>query len=175
MVGRGLVFSVGILYLAVAAGLLLVMFEAITDRLIPLDAIGAFLTFTMSQLGMTHHWHSELKSTTSTWGRHKNRASLATNAIGAGATGVALVIIIFAKLTEGAWITVLVIPFVILLIKITNRYYAELDAQLRDEGRLDLRPREPPIVLVITDRWNRLTDRAVQFALQLSTMSSQYI
>jgi hypothetical protein len=50
----------------------------------------------------------------------------------------------------------------------TNKYYAELDAQLRDEGRLDLRFKEPPIVLVVTDTWNRLTDRAVQFALQLS-------
>jgi hypothetical protein len=53
-------------------------------------------------------------------------------------------------------------------LRMTNKYYAELDAQLRDEGRLDLRFKEPPIVLVVTDTWNRLTDRAVQFALQLS-------
>jgi amino acid transporter len=167
-VGRRLVFSVGILYLAVAAGVLLVMFRGITDRLIPLYAIGAFLTFTLSQLGMTVHWHTELKTTTATRDRHKHRARLAINAVGAAATGVALAIIIFAKFTEGAWITVLVIPCVILLLRMTNRYYAELDAQLRDEGCLDLRFREPPIVLVVTGTWNRLTDRAVQFALQLS-------
>ncbi len=167
-VGRRLVFTVGILYLAIAAGLLLVMFEGITDRLIPLYAIGAFLTFTTSQLGMTVHWRSELQSTTAMRDRHKHRARLAINAVGAAATGVALAIIIFAKFTEGAWITVLVIPFVILLLRMTKRYYAELDAQLRDEGRLDLRFREPPIVLVVTDTWSRLTDRAVQFALQLS-------
>ncbi len=168
IVGRRLVFSVGILYLAAAAGLLLVMFEGITDRLIPLFAIGAFLTFTMSQLGMTVHWHAELKRATARRDQHKHRASLAINAVGAAATGVALAIIIFAKFTEGAWITLLVIPLVILLLRMTNRYYAELDAQLRDEGRIDLRFRESPIVLVVTDTWNRLTDRAVQFALQLS-------
>jgi hypothetical protein len=50
----------------------------------------------------------------------------------------------------------------------TNGYHAKLNAQLRAEGRLDLRRREPPIVLVATDTWNRLTYRAVQFALQLS-------
>jgi amino acid transporter len=168
MVGRRLVFSVGILYLAVAAGVLLVMFEGITDRLIPLYAIGAFLTFTMSQLGMTVHWHTELKSARAERDRHKHCASLAINAVGAAATGVALAIIAVAKFTEGAWITLLVIPFVLLLLKMTKRYYAELDAQLRDEGHIDLQSGEPPIVLVATETWNRLTDRAVQFALRLS-------
>jgi amino acid transporter len=167
-VGRRLVFSVGILYLAVAAGVLLVMFEGITDRLIPLYAIGAFLTFTMSQLGMTVHWHSELNRTTTRRDRHKHRARLTINAVGAAATSVALAIMIFAKFTHGAWITLLVIPFVIFLLRMTNRYYRELDAQLRDEGRLDLRLTQPPVVVVLTDTWNRLTDRAVQFALQLS-------
>jgi amino acid transporter len=167
-VGRRLVFSVGILYLAVVAGFLLVVFGGITDRLIPLYAIGAFLTFTMSQLGMTVHWYTELKSARAERDRHKHQVSLGINAVGAVATGGSLAIIIFAKFTEGAWITVLVIPFVVLLLRMTNRYYAELDAQLRDDGRLDLRFKEPPIVLVVTNTWNRLTDRAVQFALQLS-------
>jgi amino acid transporter len=60
VVGRRLVFSVGILYLAIMAGTLLVIFGGITDRLIPLFAIGAFLTFTMSQAGMVVHWRREL-------------------------------------------------------------------------------------------------------------------
>jgi hypothetical protein len=144
------------------------MFEGITDRLIPLFAIGAFLTFTMSQLGMTVHWHGEVRGATTDWDRHKHRASLTINAIGAAATGVALAIIVFTKFAEGAWITLLAIPFVILLLRMTHRYYAGLDAQLREEGSLDLRQTEPPVVLVVTDTWNRLTDRAVQFALQLS-------
>jgi amino acid transporter len=64
MAGRRLVFSVGILYLAAAASVLLFAFDGITDRLIPLFAIGAFLTFTMSQAGMVAHWRRALNLTT---------------------------------------------------------------------------------------------------------------
>jgi amino acid transporter len=167
-VGRRLVFSVGILYLAAAAGLLLIVFGGITDRLIPLFAVGAFLTFTMSQLGMVVHWRSASRRATDQRERRRHRASLAINALGATATGIALAIIVFAKFTEGAWITLLVIPCVILLLRTIKRYYVQLDAQLREDRPLDLRHREPPIVLVVTEGWNRLTDRALQFALRLS-------
>src|ERR1700726_3870374 len=61
VVGRRLVFSVGIFYLAATAGILLTVFGGVTDRLIPLFAIGAFLTFTMSQTGMVVHWQRELQ------------------------------------------------------------------------------------------------------------------
>lgn len=168
VVGRRLVFSVGILYLAAAAALLLLGFDGITDRLIPLFAIGAFLTFTMSQLGMVVHWHGELRRATTERDRHKHRASLAINAIGMTTTAIAFAIIIVAKFIEGAWITLLVIPCVIFLLKTVKRYYVVLDAQLRDDRPLDLRRTEPPLVLVVTESWNRLTDRALQLALRLS-------
>src|SRR5689334_6452854 len=61
VVGRRLVYSVGILFLATAAALLLVAFGGITDRLIPLFAVGAFLAFTLSQAGMVVHWRRELR------------------------------------------------------------------------------------------------------------------
>ncbi|MBV9053169.1 MAG: APC family permease [Hyphomicrobiales bacterium] len=168
VVGRRLVFSVGILYLAGAAGLLLIAFGGITDRLIPLFAIGAFLTFTLSQLGMVFHWLAELKRATSGRVRHGHRLSLAINIVGASVTGVALGIIVVAKFVEGAWITVLVIPCVILLLKTIHKYYAELDAQLREDGPLHLTHADPPIVLLLIEEWNRLTDRGLQFALGLS-------
>jgi hypothetical protein len=167
-VGRRLVFSVGILYLAAAAALLLIGFGGITDRLIPLFAIGAFLTFTMSQLGMVVHWHAELQRARTERERHQHRASLVINAVGTATTAVALVIIVVAKFLEGAWITLLVIPCVIFLLRTVKRYYVELDAQLREDRPLDLRHTRPPIVLVVTESWNRLTDRALQFALRLS-------
>jgi amino acid transporter len=167
-VGRRLVFSAGILYLAGAAGLLLIGFGGITDRLIPLFAIGAFLTFSMSQLGMVIHWHRELQHARTRRERHQHRASLVINAIGAAATGIALAIIIVAKFSEGAWITLLVIPCVILLLRTVKSYYLQLDAQMREDRPLDLRNAEPPIVLVVTESWNRLTDRALQFALRIS-------
>lgn len=168
VVGRRLVFSVGILYLAATAALLLIVFGGITDRLIPLFAIGAFLTFTMSQLGMVLHWNRELQGARGTAARHKYKAHLAINGMGAVATSIALLVIVVAKFSEGAWITLLAIPATILLLRVVKRYYVRLDAQLRDEQPLDLRNREPPLVLVTTPGWNKLTDRAMQFALRIS-------
>lgn len=168
VVGRRLVFSVGILYLAVAAGLLLIAFDGITDRLIPMFAVGAFLTFTLSQVGMVVHWRRELRAARTRRERHTQHASLWINAVGAAATASALTIITAAKFLEGAWITIVVIPCVILVLKTVKRYYRELDARLRDDAPLDLRRTDPPIVLVATEGWNRLTDHALQFAIRLS-------
>jgi amino acid transporter len=168
VVGRRLVFSVGILYLAATAGILLIVFGGVTDRLIPLFAIGAFLTFTMSQTGMVVHWRRQLQTAQDARQRHFHRVRLAINAVGATATALALAIIIAAKFAEGAWITILAIPCVIVLLKAIKRYYEELDARLREDGPLSLLRAPPPIVLVTTEGWNRLTDRALVFALSLS-------
>jgi amino acid transporter len=168
VVGRRLVYSVGILFLCVAAGILLIAFDGITDRLIPLFAVGAFLTFTMSQLGMVVHWRRELGTAGNARERHKHRASLTINLIGTIVTGTSLAIIIIAKFMEGAWITILVIPGVILLLTVIKRYYVELDAQLREQGPIDVRGMQPPVVLVVSESWNRLTDRALHFAMRLS-------
>ncbi len=159
--GRRLVYSVGVLYLAGTAAVLLVAFGGITDRLIPLFAIGAFLTFTLSQSGMVVHWRRE--------GGGRLNWRLAVNAVGAATTGLALVVILAAKFVEGAWITVLAIPLVILLLRSIRSYYDRLDQQLRDEAPLVLGPAEAPLVLVATPGWNRLTDKAVRFALQISS------
>jgi amino acid transporter len=166
--GRRLVFSVGILYLAVAAGILLVVFRGITDRLIPLFAIGAFLTFTLSQSGMVVHWRRARRSSRGARPRNAHRLHLVLNALGASATGVALVIIVAAKFTEGAWITVLVIPGVVALLTSIKRYYDQLDASLHPDGPLSFTDVDPPVVLVATQRWNKLTDKALGFALRLS-------
>jgi len=166
--GRRLVFSVGIFYLASTAALLLVLFGGITDRLIPLFAIGAFLTFTMSQVGMVVHWLKALRSAKDLRTKTPLRVHLLINALGAWATGSALIVIVAAKFSEGAWITLLVIPAVIALLKTIRRYYDDLDAGLRDDGPINLARVEPPVVLVVTERWDKLTDKALGFALRLS-------
>ena len=166
-VGRRLVYSVGIIYLGITAGLLLAVFGGITDRLIPLFAIGAFLTFTVSQLGMVVHWRRALKSAEAARDRHRQRVSLAINAVGASATAIALAIIIVAKFAEGAWITLLALPCAVLLLRRVKRYYLELDAQLADTP-LSLGRTDPPLVLVVAEGWNRKTDRALQFGLRIS-------
>src|SRR5262249_51982540 len=148
VVGRRLVFSVDILFLAGFAGLLLLVFGGITDRLIPLFAVGAFLTFTMSQVGMVAHWLRELRKTGDPRERHKHRASLGINLVGTAITGMALGIIIAAKFTKGAWITIIAIPATILLLREVKRYYAQLDAGLREDGPMDLHDLEPPVVLI---------------------------
>ena len=158
--GRRLVYSVGVLYLAGTAALLLVAFGGITDRLIPLFAIGAFLTFTLSQAGMVVHWWRE--------GGGRPGWRLGVNGLGAATTALALIVILAAKFVEGAWITVLAIPLVILLLRSIHAYYARLDLQLREEAPLDIGPGEAPLVLVAARGWDRLTDKAVRFALQIS-------
>jgi len=164
--GRRLVFDVGILYLSATAALLLVAFDGITDRLIPMFAIGAFLTFTLSQSGMVVHWSREQRKTEHVDTRVGARQAI--NAIGAITTALALAIILTTKFTEGAWITVMVIPAVIFLLLKIRQYYDEVGARTRKTDPLVLTHTEPPIVIVPTEEWSRLTDKALAFALQIS-------
>jgi amino acid transporter len=100
--GRRLVYSHGISVLTGCSALLLIVYDGITDRLIPLFAIGAFVAFTLSQAGMLRHW---LRA----GGPHQARDVL-INGLGASATGITLVVVLIAKFTEGAWLAVLLIP-----------------------------------------------------------------
>ena len=156
---RRLVFSVGIAFLTVTAAILLIAFGGITDRLIPLFAIGAFLTFTLSQAGMVAHWRKQ---------KGRNGGRLAINALGALTTAVALIIILAAKFLEGAWITVLAIPATILLLKAVHSYYVRLDAELAPSAAFAVEETQPPTVLVAVEGRNRMTDRALQLAMSLS-------
>ncbi|HEY2294797.1 MAG TPA: APC family permease [Thermoanaerobaculia bacterium] len=158
-VGRRLVFSAGILFLTTASGLLLVAFRGITDRLIPLFAVGAFLAFTLSQAGMVMHWWRQEKPA---------RRHLFANGLGAVTTAAALVVIVAAKFREGAWITLLAIPSLILLFRSVHRYYERVDRELQEPRPLDLPTNEPPIVVIPTESWNRLTRKALRFGMTLS-------
>lgn len=131
--GRRLVFSIGIVVLALIAGLLLTVFGGVTDRLIPLFAIGAFLAFTLSQAGMVAHWRR-------VGGPHA-RHSMIVNGIGAAATGVTLVVILCAKFLEGAWITMLLMPLLLGTMFYIRRHY---DAVARAvEAPLEFDPGKP--------------------------------
>ena len=163
-VGRRLVYSVGILFLAGAAAGLLIVFDGITDRLIPLFAVGAFLAFTLSQTGMVVHWKQQ-KGDGSRW----HAVHLAVNGTGAVATGVALVVILAAKFVEGAWIVVLALPALLGLFALVHRYYANLDRKLATDGRpLDLSQTRSPVVVIPMRQANKLTDRAIVFGLRMS-------
>ncbi len=161
--GRRLVYTAGVLFLTSGAGLLLLAFGGITDRLIPLFAVGAFLSFTLSQAGMAAHWWRAGHG-------GANRARLAINGLGALATGTALLIILAAKFTEGAWLTVLVIPATLFGLHAVHRYYAALDRQLLpgSDAPLDLSRPQPPHLLIPIGRWDRVAHKAVSFAMRLS-------
>jgi hypothetical protein len=113
----------------------------------------------MSQTGMVVHW----------WRQGRARTGhFWINLVGATTTGIALAVIVVAKFDEGAWITVLVIPLVIGLLKWIRAYYDTLERNVRDPSPLQLEDTRPPIVLVVTENWSKLTDKALGFALSLS-------
>ena len=159
--GRRLVYSAGILYLACVSGVLLFVFGGITDALIPLFAVGAFLTFTLSQAGMVVHWRRSREP-----GR---RSHLGINAIGTFTTGAALAVIVIAKFKEGAWITVIVIPVVVAVLKVIHGYYEGLASRMRMTAPLQLEDTREPVVLVVVESWSRLTVKALTMALSLSS------
>jgi hypothetical protein len=116
----------------------------------------------------TAHWRRCLGEATGGRERRRHRLHLWINLVGALTTGSALLVIIVAKFAEGAWIVIMVIPLVIALLKAIRRYYDELAARLRGPAALTLTDTTPPIVLVATEDWNQLSEKALEFALTLS-------
>lgn len=159
-VGRRLVYSTGILVLAAVAALLLIIFGGITDRLIPLFAVGAFGAFTLSQTGMVMHWRRAGR-------RHWHKLML--NGVGAATTGIALVVIIVAKFSEGAWITLVLIPAAIALFMGVKRHYAFVERQVHIADRFDAHDLDaPPAVVIPVKLWNTMAEKALRFALSIS-------
>jgi amino acid transporter len=158
--GRRLVYSEGIYVLAVLSGILLIIFRGVTDRLIPLFAIGAFLAFTLSQAGMVGHWRRNP-------GRGAGRSML-INGLGAAATGVTLVVVLVAKFTSGAWVSVLLIAGMMSTMMWVRRHYSEVEEETQLSTPLQIENIGPPIVIVPIQSWSSISQRAMQFALTLS-------
>lgn len=121
--GDRLVFSNGILILAGLAAVLLIVFKASVDLLIPLYAVGVFTGFTLSQTGMVRH---HLKLRQPRW-----RLSLVASGLGAIATGIVTAVVVISKFGIGAWIVVVAIPLVIVGFKTVSRHYAQVANHLR--------------------------------------------
>jgi amino acid transporter len=113
--GDRLVFSNGVLVLGTAAGALIVAFGGLTNALIPLYAVGVFLSFTLSQAGMVRHHQKERER-----GYKRN---IVINAVGSVATLIVLLIVASTKFTSGAWVPLVVIPLIVLLFKAIHRHY----------------------------------------------------
>lgn len=159
--GRRLLFSYGIYSLAAFAAILLILFRGVTDRLIPLFAIGAFLAFTLSQAGMVLHWYRS-RERGRTW-------HMFINGLGALATGITVIVVLITKFTEGAWITAVLIPLLIVLMLRVRAHYDRVEAEVNCEEPLSLADIEEPIVVLPLDRWSRISEKGMRFALMLSS------
>jgi len=158
--GRRLVFSEGIYVLAGLTGALLILFGGVTDRLIPLYAVGAFLAFTLSQLGMVFHWRRVR-------GPHSLRYMF-INGLGGFVTGITVVVVLVAKFLDGAWITVLLIPGLLWLMYAVHRHYQHVSVEVADSSPLNLAHFRSAMVVVPLERWSAVAKKAVTFALSMS-------
>jgi amino acid transporter len=158
--GRRLVYTQGIVVLTVLAGSLLIFFNGVTDKLIPLFAVGAFLAFTLSQAGMVMHWSRS---------KDRNaRLSALVNGTGAIATAITFLIVIVTKFTEGAWLVVIVLPVLFILMLSIHRHYTRIAREVAVSGPIQLERPGKMIAVVPIDYLNVLAEKALQIAYGLS-------
>jgi amino acid transporter len=158
--GDRLAFSNGIIILALLSIGLLVLFHGDTHALIPLYALGVFVSFTLSQASMVRYWFHHHAA------RWPLRAAL--NGAGALATGVVAVIIGLTKFTHGAWIVVVLLPCMIALFVTIRRHYDDVAGQLSVEGVAPGRPPAGHTVLVLVGDVHRGMLPAIEYAQALS-------
>jgi amino acid transporter len=157
--GDRLVFSNGIMILSGFAITLLVIFGGDTHALLPLYAIGVFISFTLSQSGMVRRW---LRLREKGW-----RWRMCVNGIGAVVTGVVLLTLAVTKFKEGAWIVVVVVPLLVFVFAVMHRHYEGVAVELSLEG-LEAPPKFQHTVLVLIGDVHRGVVRAVQYARTLA-------
>jgi amino acid transporter len=160
--GRRLLFSYGIYALTTMTAILLIAFRGRVDLLISLYAIGAFLAFTLSQAGMVIHWKKQ-------GDKHKGRNwHMFVNGTGAIATGITTIIVLVAKFYSGAWITALLVPTLIVLMVVIKKHYRRVNGEVVEMSPLNLTNMQQPLVIIPMARWDRMTEKALRYALLLS-------
>ena len=164
--GRRLAYTMGLVILTILSGGLLIAFGGITDRLIPLFAIGAFGAFTLSQAGMVVHWRRAPGVTAEE--KARTRTSMLVNGTGAVATAIALAVVLATKFMDGAWITLLLVPGLMLLFRRVHRHYSHVSRETECPRPMDLTPRLPPVFVIPMKGWTTVTEGALRFALNLS-------
>lgn len=174
--GRRLVFSWGIVALALAASVLIMIFQADTTRLIPLYAIGVFLSFTLSQSGMVMRWRRsgkmqpgeevEIHGSFLRYDPHW-RTKQIINAFGATMTFIVMIIFAVAKFTDGAYIVIIVIPLLVFVFFRIHRHYKAVSALLSRGARWPNMRQRPVKTLVLVDDVHAGTVHTINFAKSL--------
>jgi amino acid transporter len=157
--GRRLVFTEGVILLTVLSAILLIVFNGVTDRLIPLFAVGAFLAFTLSQAGMVMHWLRKKPGVS---------GNVVLNATGAVATGITFFIVMVTKFHEGAWLVLLVLPGLYLFMSLIHHHYTKIGEELELTGPIELQQPRPMIAVIPMMNLNCLAEKALQIAYSLS-------
>jgi amino acid transporter len=158
--GRRLVYSRGILVLAALSAGLLIGFGGITDNLIPLFAIGAFLAFSLSQAGMVAHWRKA--------GGPRAARSMVINAIGAACTALTLAVVLVSKFADGAWVMLLLVPALLAVFVAVHGHYRAVARELTTAAPLDVAGLCPPLALLPIRGWSAITRKALRFALKIT-------
>ena len=153
--GRRLVFTEGIVVLAILSAILLTIFGGVTDRLIPLFAVGAFLAFTLSQAGMVMHWKKQGKS----------GINMLINGVGALATGITICVVIAAKFLEGAWVVILLVPALVALMLAVSRHYRNVAKQIAPKVIFQPIKLQKPIVVVPMESWGDCHTKCAKFRI----------
>lgn len=159
--GSRLAFNTGILALAVVAGAVLAAFDGSVTQLVPLYTIGVFLAFTLSQSGLVRRW----------W-RLRDRGwqlSIVLNSVGAVVTAVVLAVVAVTKFQFGAWMVILVLPFLVGMLYLTNRHYRDVhDALVLEDLAVPIPDLRPPVLVVPVARIDRAALQAIAFARSIS-------
>jgi amino acid transporter len=160
--GDRLVFSNGMLVLATVAGLLLWIYGANTNNLIHLYVIGVFTAFTLSQAGMVHYWFTRR---TPRW-----KAKALVNGVGAAATGIVALVVVYTKFAEGAWLVTVAIPVLVLGMLGVRRHYARLARRLRAGAEAVVAaPPAHNTTLLMVEQIDEATEQALRIARAIST------
>lgn len=174
--GSRLVFSWGIVGLAVVASLLIVIFQASVSALIPLYAIGVFLSFTISQAGMVVRWRKISKmqpdeeiviEDSITRFDPRWRIKQLVNAVGAVVTGIVMLVFAVTKFSEGAWIILILLPSLVWIFFRIHRHYREVAQKLSLAGVTSLIAPRRLQTLVLIDNLHAASIRAINLALSM--------
>jgi amino acid transporter len=157
--GDRLVLSNGVVVLALAAGALLIGFQGDVSALVPLFAVGLFMSFTLSQAGMVVH---QRRLRAPGW-RHR----LALNAVGAAATAAVTLVVVVSKFSEGAWITAVAIPLLVLLFSLIRRHYDRVDRALTYVPGAPLPAITHTVVVLVGNRVHAGVVQAIAYARSL--------
>ncbi|MET1075545.1 MAG: APC family permease [Umezawaea sp.] len=161
--GDRLAFSNGIVFLAGAAIVLVIAFDAEVTRLIQLYIVGVFVSFTLSQLGMIRHWNRLLSTEEDATARNRMRRSQLINTVGLVMTGSVLVVVLITKFTKGAWIAIAGMAAIYALMTAIRRHYDRVAEELRQQERQKMLPARNH-AMVLVSKLHMPTLRALAYA-----------